>query len=42
MGFLPELVFSVTVGLFEYFRITCQVDWFATSASRVMVPFGRS
>ena len=41
MGFLPSVPVEVVVAAFAYFRMTCQVDWFETSASREMVPFGR-
>jgi AMMECR1 domain-containing protein len=41
MGFLPKVPVEVVVDAFAYFRMTCQEDWFETSASREMVPFGR-
>ena len=41
MAFLPEVPVEVVVDAFAYFRMTCQVDWFVTSASREMVPPGR-
>ena len=41
MGFLPKVPLEFVVRGFVYFRMTCQVDWFATSASREMVPLGR-
>jgi hypothetical protein len=41
MGFLPRVPVEEVVKAFVYFRMTCQVDWFETSASREMVPLGR-
>ena len=41
IGFRPRPPVEVVVGAFAYFRMTCQEDWFETSASREMVPLGR-
>ena len=41
IGFLPRVPVEAVVAAFAYFRITCQEDWFETSASREMVPLGR-